>query len=192
MNTLEAIKTRRSIRKFKNTPVPKSELEKIIEAAILAPSSMNKQPWKFAVVTKQEIIKSLSDEAKKTLKQFLLTDEAKKKYGDAVGRFMKRAESSDDVIFYNAPALIVVLQTQEAANGQFDHGMAAMNIMLSAHDIGLATVPVGLGVFMDSSSDARKILKMKETDKIVITIPVGYPDETPSPTERNFNAVEWI
>jgi nitroreductase len=192
MNTLDAIKTRRSIRKFKNTLVPKSELEKIMQSAIWAPSSMNKQPWRFVVATKSETMKMLSDIAKAELKKFLQTEEAKKKYGDAVGRFMKRAENSDDVIFYNAPALIVVLQTQEAANGQFDHGMAAMNIMLAAHELGLGTVPVGLGVFITNSPEARKILKMRDNDKIIITIPVGYPDETPSPTERDFGAVEWI
>ena len=87
MNTLETIKTRRSIRKYKNKPVPKELLKQIVDAGICAPSSMNKQPWRFVVVTKPDAIKTLSDEAKSELVKFLKSEDGKKKYGDAVGRF---------------------------------------------------------------------------------------------------------
>jgi nitroreductase len=50
MNTLEAISTRRSIRKFKSDPIPDEALHTILNAAILAPSGKNKQPWRFIVV----------------------------------------------------------------------------------------------------------------------------------------------
>jgi len=192
MNTLEAIKTRRSIRKFKNKSVPKSELAKIIEAGIRAPSSMNKQPWKFVVVTNPEKIKKMVDVAKTELITFLKTPEGKKKYPGAVERFMQRAQKPDDMIFYNAPAVIFVIQTEEAANGQFDHGLATENILLSAHELGLGTVCVGLAVFMENSESARKMLGMKKGEKIVITIPIGYPDETPEEHERDFDVVDWI
>jgi len=192
MNTIEAIKSRRSIRKFKNKPVPKNLLQKIVEAGIYAPSSMNRQPWRFAVVTNSDIRQTLVQEAKSELLKFLQTKEAQKKYGDAVKRFIKRAESKDDVIFYNSPSIIFVIQTEEAANGQFDHGLASQNIMLAAHELGLGTVPVGLAVFMDNSETARKILKMKKDEKLVIAIPLGYPDETPHDLERDFDVVDWI
>ena len=54
MELMEAIKTRRSIRKFTDEPVPREKLEKIIEAAMWAPSGQNLQPWYFVALTKDE------------------------------------------------------------------------------------------------------------------------------------------
>jgi len=192
MNTIETIKTRRSVRKYKNMPVPKELLQQIVEAGICAPSSMNKQPWRFIVVTKPDTIKTLADEAKSELLKFLQTEEAKKKYGDAVGRFAKRAQSPDDIIFYNAPSVILVIQTQEAANGQFDHGLATQNMLLAAHELELGTVVVGLAVPMGKSTTVRSLLKMKKDEKLVIAFPVGYPDETPDDLDRDFDVVDWV
>ncbi|MCS5423000.1 MULTISPECIES: nitroreductase family protein [Psychrilyobacter] len=50
MNTLEAITTRRSICKFKNTPLPEGSLHTILTAATQAPSGKNRQPWNFVIV----------------------------------------------------------------------------------------------------------------------------------------------
>lgn len=59
MNVLEAIKTRRSIRKFEDTPVPPEALKQVLEAGRIAPSAGNRQPWKFLVVTDPETRKEL-------------------------------------------------------------------------------------------------------------------------------------
>jgi len=55
VETFEAIKTRRSIRKFKEVPVPPEQLAKVLEAGRIAPSASNRQEWKFIVVTSQDI-----------------------------------------------------------------------------------------------------------------------------------------
>jgi nitroreductase len=65
MNVLDAIKTRRSVRKYKPVPIPDEDLRKILEAAQLAPSAGNKQPWKFIVVTDEELKKQLAEKARK-------------------------------------------------------------------------------------------------------------------------------
>ena len=139
-----------------------------------------------------EKLKILVGEAKTELLKFLRTEEARGKYGEAVKRFAKRAESKEDMIFYNAPAVIFVIQTEESASGQFDHGLATQNILLSAHELGLGSVCVGLAVPMNKSDSARKLLKMKKYEKLVIAIPVGYPDETPEAHERDFEVVSWV
>ena len=59
MDLYEAIKGRRSVRKFKSTPVPKDLIEKIFEIALWAPSGMNRQNWKFFVLAgerKEELV----------------------------------------------------------------------------------------------------------------------------------------
>ncbi len=63
MNVFEAIKTRRSIRKYEQTPVPEEKLKKILEAARLAPSAGNRQPWGFVVVRDAERKKALAEAA---------------------------------------------------------------------------------------------------------------------------------
>lgn len=57
---LESIKNRRSIRKYIDKPVESEKLDKIIEAARLAPSATNKQPWRFIIVTDKELIKKIA------------------------------------------------------------------------------------------------------------------------------------
>ena len=54
MNTLEAIATRRSIRRFKDTPIPDDALQAILTAATQAPSAKNRQPWQFVVVSGEQ------------------------------------------------------------------------------------------------------------------------------------------
>ena len=63
METLNTINKRRSIRKYTGAPVPREDLEKIIDAGRMAPSGNNKQPWDFIVVTNKNTIQKLSKAA---------------------------------------------------------------------------------------------------------------------------------
>lgn len=192
MDMFELIKTRRSVRKYHPKPVPKALMEKIVEAGIRAPSSMNRQPWRFVVVSDPAVKKTLTEEAKKELRKFLETEEAKKKWGEGVERFKKRAESPEDILFYNAPSIIFVIQTKDIGNQYFDYGLATQNILLCAHSLGLGSVPVGLARPMGQSPLVQKTLGLTPNEKIIIAIPIGYADETPPETERDFGAVTWI
>jgi len=60
----KVIKTRRSIRKYKGTPVPRESLMKILEAARIAPSAAHRQPWHFVVVEDKETIEKLAGRSK--------------------------------------------------------------------------------------------------------------------------------
>jgi nitroreductase len=59
MDTLEAIRTRRSVRSYTGGKIPRADLETIVDAARLAPSGNNKQPWDFIVVTDEGMINQL-------------------------------------------------------------------------------------------------------------------------------------
>jgi len=61
MDAIEAIKTRRSIREYKDKPIPKDILEKIVDAARFAPTARNVQPWEFIVITKPETLKKIAE-----------------------------------------------------------------------------------------------------------------------------------
>ncbi len=64
MDALEAICKRRSVRKYTGDPIPREDLEKIVDAGRLAASGMNTQPWDFIVVTEREMIDKLKVAAK--------------------------------------------------------------------------------------------------------------------------------
>ena len=66
MDVLEAIKTRRSIRKYKPEPIPAEKLDMILEAARLAPSADNRQPWRFIIVQNTERKKQVAQAANET------------------------------------------------------------------------------------------------------------------------------
>ena len=59
MEALEAILKRRSVRSYTGDPIPREDLEKIVDAARLAPSGYNRQPWEFIVVTDHSVIDKL-------------------------------------------------------------------------------------------------------------------------------------
>lgn len=76
---LDAIAARRSIRKFKNTPVPRHIIEEIIKAGALAPSSKNRQPWHFVVTTgkaKEEALAAMEQGLRREAQQPLLPESA--------------------------------------------------------------------------------------------------------------------
>ncbi len=61
MDAIEIIKTRRSVREYKDKPITKDILEKIVEVARFAPTARNVQPWEFIVITKPETLKKIAD-----------------------------------------------------------------------------------------------------------------------------------
>jgi len=63
MDALEAIKTRRSIRKYRPEPNPDEKLQIVLEAARLAPSAANRQPWRFVIVQDSDRKKALAEAA---------------------------------------------------------------------------------------------------------------------------------
>ena len=65
MDAIEAIKTRRSVRRYTSEPIPDEVLEELIDCARLAPSGHNEQPWTFVVITDPEVRERLAQEAKK-------------------------------------------------------------------------------------------------------------------------------
>jgi nitroreductase len=108
MDVLEAIKTRRSIRKYKKAPVPEEELEKILDAGRWAPSASNLQPWKFIVLSDFQVRERVAR---------LLT----------FGNFLAEA-----------PLGIAVVVDPMVSNHPVEDGsIAAYSMLLAAHAVGL-------------------------------------------------------
>lgn len=169
MDVLEAIRKRRSIRRYRPDPVPEHVLKDILECARLAPSAGNRQPWVFVVV-KDEMVKNKLVEA-----------------------------SGNQVALAQAPVAIVVCADPEVSGARYedrgrtlyvyqDTAAAVTNILLAATDYGLGTC--WIGAFKETL--VREALDLPFNLRPVAIIPMGYPDQEREPrTLRAFEEVVW-
>ena len=158
MDVMEAIRTRRSIRKYRPDPVPEEELQSVLEALRWSPSWANTQCWEIVVVKDPKVKTELAATLPK---------------GNPAASSM-----------VNAPVVLVLCGIKglsgyykgQAATGKgdwlmFDLGMAMQNLCLAAHGLGLGTVVIGM-------FDHRKvadILKVPRSLEVMAMTPLGYP-----------------
>lgn len=162
METLEAIKTRRSVRKFSDRPVEPEKLQAVLEAIQAAPSWSNMQCWRMVVVQHAGTRAKISELS--YVESFFAT------------RGYKSNPAQKGIA--DAPAVIVLCGVPEQSgelNGQkyylTDTGIASENLMLAAHAVGLATVFVG--VFDEEK--LGDLLDIPPGVRIVGIFPLGYP-----------------
>ncbi len=156
---LDAISHRRACRSFKAESVPPALIEELIKAAQFAPTSRNRRPVEFVVVTDQKMRQAIHD---------VLVPQ------DFVAQ---------------APVLIVpIANTQTANNPQADLALASQNIFLQATHLKLGSVwkHVHDG---EEQEKLRATLGIPEHFLIMNVIPIGYPAEMPPPhTDAEFDA----
>ena len=167
MEVLEAIKTRRSIRRYKTTPVDDKTLELVLEAARWAPSWRNTQCWRFIVVRNEGI--------KAEMATVLGTNRAAEAVRVAPVVIVACAVLGKSG--YNRDGQ---LSTDKGDWYMFDVALAMQNLVLAAHSLGLGTVYVGL---FDTKKVAA-ILGVPQGFCVVSLTPLGYPDEEPAPRPR--------
>ncbi len=162
MNTLDAIKSRRSVRKFSDRAVEPEKLQAVLEAAQQAPSWANMQCWRFVVVTDPAVRARISDLS----------------YVETY--FATRGYSSNPAQKALAEAPVVIVACADptesgSLRGQqyylADMGIATQNLMLAAHEVGLGSVFVG--VF--NEEELGELLEIPPDIRIVGLFPLGYP-----------------
>lgn len=164
MEVFEAIKTRRSIRRYKSDMVPDELLDKIIEAGLYAASGMNRQ---------STIILKITDKA--------LRDELSRMNAAGMGR--------DSDPFYGAPAVLVVLASKDIPTYIYDGSLAMGNMMLEAHELGLGSCWIHRAKEEFSSAEGRALLEklgVKGNYEGIGHLIVGYADgDYPAAPPRN-------
>lgn len=164
-DVFEVIKTRRSVRKFKSTPVPDEHITKILEAACLAPSPRNRQDWKFIVVKDRAKIDELKEQCIK-----MAGERSKQYFTD----------------YLSAPVYIVILagaKTRSPGNELLSGALAAGYLFLAARALGYGTVFCRNSV---PEQIARKVFNISEDYQWVCITPVGVPDQWPqTPPKKN-------
>ena len=161
----EIIKSRRSIRRYDPTkPVSKEQLDKLLEAAMFAPSACNSRPWEFIAVTKREILDEIT-----------------------------RIHPYTQMLATATAAIIVVAIPQEGIpEGYFpqDCGAATQNILLQAAELGLGTCWCGVYPREERIASIRNLFDIPAYKIPFNVIAVGVPDETP--VARGFFEAEKV
>ena len=163
MELIDAIRDRRSIRKYKDTPVPKEIIEDILEAGNWAPSAKNGHQWRFTVLTGKA-----KDDYNAMFRESLNT------FIQAHGRDETGSAPWTLEIMEQAPVVVIVWNAGEHGWITEEHSVAAaiQNICLRAYDLGLGSLWIG-DVFYAYEQTREYFSK---TWKLSGAITLGYPD----------------
>jgi nitroreductase len=197
------IKTRRSIRKFQDKPVPEDLLVKAVELAAWAPNGGNFQPWRFLIVTNKDLIQKMGDAVKAKTELMTSWPEAAI-CGDALERWKRTSD-----FFRGAPACIAALMGRYVsiadqvlrARGEIDPAAreirsyrqmgssslqsvaaAVAYLVLVLHSFGLGTT--WMAGPQQAKKEIEKLLGVTGEWDFVDLIPVGYPAESPKTAGR--------
>jgi nitroreductase len=207
MDVRTAIRTRRSVRKYKSTPVPKELILELLKAANLAPSATNRQPWEFVVVHRsyldriEETLKdafrdrvaAVSEEAmRRAIKDLSLPEDGSGDKLKALGTFYRTMGG--------APVAIGVCLPKEKdpwvwKNNISDSAAAIENLLLAAWDKGLGTCWMTGPLKAKTQADAlAAFLGVPPDRELVAIVPLGYPDHQPSipPKKEIAQKTKWI
>lgn len=154
MKVLDVIQKRRSVRKYKEDPIPEKALMRVLEAARLAPSGKNFQPWKFIIVKD------------KALKEKLAQASA--------GQFFM-AEAPIIIVGCGFPDNCYARMGRYMKSWSVDVTIALEHLILQAQEEGLGTCWIG----SFEEEEVKAILNIPENVKVLALTPLGYPEEIP-------------
>ena len=156
MDIKTAIKKRRSIRKYTKEVPKDSEIKKIVEAGIWAPSGLDNQPWKFKIIKGEE---------KNKLSSFTTSGNVIKQAPVAICVFLDKKAS------YNREKDIMAV------------GACIQNMLLKAYELGLATC--WLGEILNKRKEVEKFLKTDSRVELMAVVTVGFPNEKEEGERKN-------
>lgn len=199
MTVEEAIKGRRSIRKFKKDEIPRDLLEEILETASWAPSWGNTQPWEFYILTGKPLDEFREKNQEKMVNgepfssdvpmQENWPEHMGRRYGE-MGKILmtsmsikRRDREARSKIYQNmatlfdAPCLIVACMSRDirVEYGMFDIGLIMQNICLSAYEKGIGSCVMAVAIGYPEL--LREILFIPQDRLIIIGAALGYPDK---------------
>ncbi|MEA9357857.1 nitroreductase [Bacteriovorax sp. PP10] len=187
------IKKRHSVRSYTKKMVSEGLIKMLIELATRAPSSMNRQPWGFIIVSNSQLLEKISLKSKAHFLNSLDKNEHK------IGELKPLLENEEFNIFYNAPVLIIIcaredenISMKEETSPEADCFLAGENLMLAAIGMGLGTCPIGLSLPVLRTNEIRTTLDIPKGYLPVLPIVVGYPSDNESYVERQRPLIKWI
>ncbi|MHC4396612.1 MAG: nitroreductase family protein [Planctomycetota bacterium] len=188
LTIFDVFEKRRSVRKFKSIPVPEEHIKKILDAAHLAPTGGNKQPWKFLVIRDRGKLNELKE---KSISQTLERHKKQKDFNPNTLDAQQKKYQTYYENYLSAPVYVVVLVDNSKGTkitqryNMKDGALAAGYLMLAARALGYGTV-----FCTDSISEelTQKIFNIPEHYTRICITPVGIPEDWPeSPSKKSLD-----
>jgi nitroreductase len=194
MELLEAIQSRRSIRKFKTDAIPENYINELIEAGILAPSGTNLQPTRYVVIK--------SEDAKSKLKEFTplpfvsaapvviaccIDTQSVIKVGDRMQELREAKAFVDTPLDSETKASSADSKKENSMDAAAIKAYLNLNAAIAIDHITLRAVELGLGscwVMMFDKEKVKELLGLEDRYDVVALLPVGYPDQSPAQRPR--------
>ncbi len=210
----KVIMERRSIRAFKDRPLPDNIIRRILEAGRFAPSAGNCQPWKFVVVTDPEILAAMERDTIR-LTKFIMwfmdyeRSPLRRRFLGPVVRLMARLlpnmlhpipfnllkRIADDAtpVFHDAPALILILVDRRGVGSpMLDAGICGQNMVLAAHSLGVGTCWVGMLTMIMKLPKWRRRFGVSYPYSLDDCLALGWPKaDYDGEVDREIQLVEW-
>lgn len=181
-NIWDVFKTRRSVRVFKPDSIPEADIKKIIDAARMAPTSGNQQPWKFLIIRDKIKINRME---KSCIEKLLQRYEPANPQKITKEKYEKMLRSRMEN-YFSAPVYIVVLTDNKSLYPDYNHWdgpLAAGYLMLAARALGYGTVFITDAI---PESVTKEVLQIPDQYTRVCITPVGVPVEWPEmPPKKN-------
>ncbi|WP_019543744.1 nitroreductase family protein [Selenomonas bovis] len=184
MDVYEAIKTRRSTRKFKKEPVARDALEKIVEAGRLAPCGGNSQSTRFILIQNGEALREIAELACNAFARMEITDNMYK----SMLSIVKACKKGFFAFHYDAPVLIVLANKIGYGNAMADSVCAAMNMMLEANELDLGSCYINSLHWLTEEPTVREYLTklgLGEDETVCASVVLGTADTTDGLPNRN-------
>jgi nitroreductase len=157
MDFFETVRARRSVRAFRPDPVDEADIERILEAARLAPSANNRQEWRFVVVR------------------------------DALTRQMLSIAAEGQAFVAEAPVVVAACAVESSHVMRSGHPAYAIDLAIAIEHMALASASLGLGscwIGAFNEARVREILGIPESVRVVELLALGHPDHEPNPRPR--------
>ncbi|HEX2906456.1 MAG TPA: nitroreductase family protein [Phototrophicaceae bacterium] len=191
---LQRLRQRRSIRRYRPEPVPRALIEKVLEAAIWAPSAHNRQPWRLVVIEDAAQHVKLAEAMNARLREDLRADGVADETIEAqAARRYERLTA--------APVLVVLCLTMadmsvypDERRNQCEYVMAVQSAALAGQNLLLAAQEVGLGACwicapLFCPEIVREVLALPDDWQAQALFTIGYPAETPEKDRRPLEEV---
>lgn len=184
---LDAIYQRRAVRNYSRQPVTRETIQALLDAAVQAPSAMNRQPWAFLVIQDKNLLKRISDAAKARIL-------ASAAWAGNLEHKHLPLDAPEFDIFYQGSTLIVICASEQTGfSPEGDCFLAAQNLMLAAQALGLASCPIGFARDILRDEEFKKELSIPASILPVLPIIVGYAaGATPAVRRTSPKIINWV
>ena len=177
MDVMECIRTRRSGRVYEDRPISEEDMKILLDCGVKAPNGSGMEPWAFVVINGREEIDEWSEKIKDYIREHMEDYPYLKQYES----WMNNPKFS---VFNRASTVIAICGNRESHWRVYDCSLAAGNIMLAAHSMGIGTCWIGFAEYMFNTKEFKERYRIPEEYDVICPMSLGYRKVEQKPPVR--------